>query len=284
MKKKIFISFIIIIVLLMIFGIATMFFIIQRDKNISLIQENVVIEYGNTYNPNIEELIDLSRYSFINSEKVRIESNIENGENKDYPEVGKYEINVYYNKKSLKQTIQVIDTTAPELSIKENIEIPFGTDLATYNFKELMSVSDLSEVKEYDINIDNVDSSCSGEYIAKVMVEDIYNNRTQKEFKVIIQEEKKETKEVTTQEQTKSSNSSKNSNEKKTTSNSKKTTKEDNSTKNSSSNTSKNEWTTDTHYGGEITDSAGNSGGYWEYGEELDLDGIDMSDWDIMNN
>lgn len=192
MKKKVFISFIIILFLLMICGIVFVMFLNERDNRISLIQDEVVIEYGNTYNPNIEELIDTLKYDFINLKEIRVENNIENEENKNYPAVGEYEVNVYYKRETLKQKIEVKDTVAPELSIKENIEIPFNTDISTYNFKELISVSDLSEVKDYDINLSNVDANSSGEYIAIVTIEDIYTNKTEKEFKIIVQEQPKE--------------------------------------------------------------------------------------------
>lgn len=192
MKKKVFISFIIILFLLMICGIVFVMFLNERDNRISLIQDEVVIEYGNTYNPNIEELIDTLKYDFINLKEIRVENNIENEENKNYPAVGEYEVNVYYKRETLKQKIEVKDTVAPELSIKENIEIPFNTDISTYNFKELISVSDLSEVKDYDINLSNVDANSSGEYIAIVTIEDIYTNKTEKKFKIIVQEQPKE--------------------------------------------------------------------------------------------
>lgn len=191
MKKKVFISFIIILFLLMICGIVLVIFLNEMDNRISLIKDEVVIEYGNTYNPNIEELIDTSKYDFINLKEIRIENNIENEKNKNYPAVGEYEVNVYYKRKTLKQKIEIKDTVAPELSIKENIEIPFNTDLSTYNFKELINVSDLSEVKEYDINLNNINTNVSGEYIAIVTIEDIYSNKAEKEFKIIVQEQPK---------------------------------------------------------------------------------------------
>ena len=125
MKKKVLMGFIIILFLVIIFGITYMLFLEKRNNGISLIKDNVVIEYGNAYNPNIEELVDLSKYKFINQQEISIENNIENEKDKDYPAVGEYEINVYYKKKILKQKIEVKDTTAPELSVKDNIEIPF---------------------------------------------------------------------------------------------------------------------------------------------------------------
>lgn len=194
MKKRIFVVFIIIFILLMISGIGVMSFVNERDKSILLLQDNVVIEYGNTYNPTISEVIDLSKYDFINLDNVILKTNIENEEGKEYPAVGEYEVDINYKNVNLKQKIEVKDTIAPELSIKDNIEIPFDTDLATYNFQELISVSDLSKVSDYDIDTSNINVSSSGEYVAKVSVTDIYLNKTEKEFKVRVQEKVQEEK------------------------------------------------------------------------------------------
>ena len=191
MKKKIFISLIIILFLLIIFGIIVKLYFYKRDSKIILMQDNVVIEYGNKYNPKIEELIDLSKYSFIDLQEIRVENNIKNEKDKDYPAVGEYEINVYYKNKKLNQKIEVKDTIAPEISINDNIEIPYNTDLTTYNFKELVNVSDLSEIREYNIDFSNVNSGLSGEYSAKIIIEDIYSNKAEKEFKIIIKEKEK---------------------------------------------------------------------------------------------
>lgn len=188
MKRKIFISFIIVIILI---SIVEGLLVLRFSDNISLIKDEVIIEYGNTYNPNLKELIDLSENSFINLDKIRIENNIENEKDKAYPAVGEYEISVYYKKKTLKQKVKVLDTIAPELSIKD-VEIPANTDLATYNFKELINVSDLSEVKDYEMNLNNVNASLGGEYVAKVSVEDTYSNKVEKEFKITIKEKEKE--------------------------------------------------------------------------------------------
>lgn len=191
MKKKIFISLIIILFLLIIFGIIVKLYFYKRDSKIILMQDNVVIEYGNKYNPKIEELIDLSKYSFIELQEIRVENNIKNEKDKDYPAVGEYEINVYYKNKKLNQKIEVKDTIAPEIFINDNIEIPYNTDLTTYNFKELVNVSDLSEIREYNIDFSNVNSGLSGEYSAKIIIEDIYSNKTEKAFKIIIKEKEK---------------------------------------------------------------------------------------------
>ena len=192
MKKRVFISFIILLLIVLIFSVIYLIYIEKRDSKISLKKEYINVEYGNTYSPNIDELIDLSKYNFINKENIRIENNIQNENEKDYPAVGEYEIDVYYKNKCLKQNINVIDTIKPELSIKDNIEIPFNTDLNSYNFKELVNVADLSQVKDCYFDFSNVNPDVSGEYIAKVSVEDIYSNKTEKEFKIIVQENKNE--------------------------------------------------------------------------------------------
>lgn len=191
MKKRVFISFIILLLVVLIFSIIYLIYIEKRDSKVSLEKEYVCVEYGNTYNPNIDELIDFTKYSFINKDNIRVENNIQNENEKDYPAVGKYEINVYYKNKCLKQNIEVIDTIKPELSIKESIEIPFNTDLNSYNFKESVNITDLSQVKDCYFDFSNVNSNASGEYIAKVSVEDIYSNKSEKEFKIIVQENEK---------------------------------------------------------------------------------------------
>lgn len=214
MKKKVCIGLIVILFLVIILAITFMLFLEKRDNEISLIKDNVVIEYGNAYNPNIEELVDLSKYKFINQQEISIENNIENEKDKDYPAVGEYEINVYYKKKILKQKIEVKDTTAPELSVKDNIEIPFGTDLSTFDFKNYIVASDLSELKDYAIDLSKIDSNASGEYETVVAIEDIYGNKTEKNIKIKIlekMEEKTEKKDNTTPKQSSSKNEVSNS-------------------------------------------------------------------------
>ena len=191
MKKRVFISFLILLLVVIIFSVIYLIYIEKRDSKISLKKEYISVEYGNTYNPNIDDLIDLSKYSFINKNNIRIESNIQNENEKDYPAVGKYEINVYYKEMCLKQKIEVIDTINPELSVKESIEIPFNTNLESYDFKECINATDLSQMKDYIFDFSNVNSGVSGEYTAKVSVEDIYGNKNEKNFKVIIKEENK---------------------------------------------------------------------------------------------
>ena len=114
--------------------------------------------------------------------------NEENG----YPDVGEYNIHIYYKEIELIQNVIVKDSISPKIEINEKFELPYNTDLENYNFKDYIKVSDLSETKEYNIDFSNVNKEVAGEYTATIEVEDIYNNKSQKEFKIIIQEKQEE--------------------------------------------------------------------------------------------
>lgn len=213
MKKKVF-PIIILLIIILTITIGMIVFIRQRDNSISLIQDYITIEYGETYNPTLEELINLTEYNYINPQKVKIESNIKNEDNKEFPATGTYQVYVYYKDKILIQTVEFKDTVAPELSIQENVEIEKDTDLSTFDFGDYISIFDLSEMKDYKIEFSGVNTSISGEYIAKISIEDIYGNKSEKEFKIIIPEvtEQKEVKKDTITEKNTDSTSTINSN------------------------------------------------------------------------
>lgn len=192
MKKKVVIVSVIAIFIIVACVFASYGYQNYRDSQISLLQDNVVIEYGKSYEPKIDELIDMNKFYFIDVSKVTINSEIKNQKEKDYPAVGSYLIHIYYKDIELIQNIEIKDTTIPELTVSEKVEIPYDTDLQNYDFKEHIKVNDLSETKEYTIDFSNVNNQMAGEYIAKVEVEDIYSNKTQKELKIIIQEKPEE--------------------------------------------------------------------------------------------
>lgn len=238
MKKKILKIILFMVIVLLILSIGVLIFINERDKTIDLIDDFKQIEYGQIYNPSVDELIDLNKYSFIDKSKVIIEFEDE----KDYSKVGDYIIKVKYKKLVLIQNVKVVDTIAPEISIDEKIEIDQDTDLTKYDFVSHAKVSDLSETKELKIDYSNVDSTKPGEYIAKVSVEDIYDNYSEKEFKVSIlevikQEELEEQAEVK-KETTKNTSKTVTTNTK-TSSNNKTNSKQESSSKNTTITTSK---------------------------------------------
>ena len=204
--KKIFLKIILsLLILFLVVGFLLEIFIKERDKKICLKEEYKKIEYGESYNPKIEDLIDLERFEFLDKTKLLIESNIIMEENKTYASIGTYNINVLYKDIKLVQVVEVIDTTKPELSIKEIIEVDYATDLSTYDFKQFITTSDLSELKDYIIDLSKVNSNVSGEYETVISIEDVYGNKAEKQFKIKILEkieevvEKEESKvEVTT--------------------------------------------------------------------------------------
>lgn len=90
-----------------------------------------------------------------------------------------------YKKKSLKQSVIVKDTKAPEVVLPADIELLQGTDLTTFDFKSLMNISDLSEIS-IEIDTSKIDINTPGQYDFYVTVKDKYNNETKKTGKVTI--------------------------------------------------------------------------------------------------
>lgn len=143
----------------------------------------VNIEYGTTYTPELKDIV--KDYKDFNKNDLEIINNIPNEKDKTYPAVGKYSITVKYKKKSLKQSVIVKDTKAPEVVLPADIEILQGTDLTTFNFKSLMNISDLSETS-IEIDTSKVDMNAAGQYDFNVTVKDKYNNVSKKTGKVTI--------------------------------------------------------------------------------------------------
>lgn len=188
MKKKIIIISLVIVFIISVIIIGFYIYIDYRDSKISLKSESIEIEYGESYNPSINDLIDINKFDFINLDKISINNEMIINNEKGYTEVGEYSVHVYYKDLDLVQKVIVKDSTSPEVNVSEKIELPYNTDLSNYDFSEYIKITDLSETKEYNIDFSNVNKEIPGEYTAIVEVEDIYNNKSQKEFKIIIQE------------------------------------------------------------------------------------------------
>ena len=64
--KKLFLKIILsLLILFLTFGILLEIFIKERDKTICLKEDYKKIEYGENYNPKIEDLIDLEKFKFL---------------------------------------------------------------------------------------------------------------------------------------------------------------------------------------------------------------------------
>lgn len=164
----------------------------DTSPDLSLKKEVVTVEYGQTYNPVFDQLVktkglDKDDVKYLKN-NVKIKNGIKNEDQKDYPAVGKYKVTVKYKDETKTVKVTVKDTTAPELNVPDNTEVVKGTDLSTFDFKSLMSATDLAQLNEIQIDYSSVDVNTAGEYTAKASVEDVNKNKTEKEFKVTVVE------------------------------------------------------------------------------------------------
>lgn len=146
----------------------------------------VNVEYGMTYKPKLKDIV--KNYKDFNKDDLEIINKIPNEKDKTYPAVGKYTITVKYKKKSLKQSVIVKDTKAPEFVLPANMELLQGTGLDTLDYnslKSLMNISDLSEIS-IEIDTSKIDINTPGQYDFNVTVKDKYNNETKKTGKVTV--------------------------------------------------------------------------------------------------
>ena len=153
---------------------------------LELKKNKVNVEYGTTYNPKLKDII--KDYKDFDKDDLDIINKIPDEKDKTYPAVGKYSITVKYKKKSLKQTVIVKDTKAPEFVLPANMELLQGTGFNTFDYnslKSLMNISDLSEIS-IEIDTSKIDINTPGQYDFNVTVKDKYNNATKKTSKVTV--------------------------------------------------------------------------------------------------
>lgn len=155
----------------------------MSGPKLALNKEKVTVEYGTQYKPELKDIV--KDYKDFDKKSLKLINKIPNEKDKTYPAVGKYTITVKYKKKSLKQSVIVKDTKAPEVGVPADIEILQGTDLATFDFKSLMNVSDASETT-IDVDTSKVDVNTPAQYDINVTVTDKHGNKTVKAGKVTI--------------------------------------------------------------------------------------------------
>lgn len=155
----------------------------MSGPKLALNKEKVTVEYGTQYKPELKDIV--KDYKDFDKKSLQLINKIPNEKDKTYPAVGKYTITVKYKKKSLKQNVIVKDTKAPEVAVPADIEVLQGTDLATFDFKSLMSISDASETT-IDVDTSKVDVNTPAQYDINVTVTDKHGNKTVKAGKVTI--------------------------------------------------------------------------------------------------
>ena len=155
----------------------------MSGPKLALNKEKVTVEYGTQYKPELKDIV--KDYKDFDKKSLKLINKIPNEKDKTYPAVGKYTITVKYKKNSLKQSVIVKDTKAPEVAVPADIEILQGTDLATFDFKSLMNVSDASETT-IDVDTSKVDVNTPAQYDINVTVTDKHGNKTVKAGRVTI--------------------------------------------------------------------------------------------------
>lgn len=155
----------------------------MSGPKLALNKEKVTVEYGTQYKPELKDIV--KDYKDFDKKSLQLINKIPNEKDKTYPAVGKYTITVKYKKKSLKQSVIVKDTKAPEVAVPADIEILQGTDLATFDFKSLMNVSDVSETI-IDVDTSKVEVNTPAQYDINVTVTDKHGNKTVKAGKITV--------------------------------------------------------------------------------------------------
>ena len=163
-------------------GVGGMTYLLS-GPTLELKNDKVNVEYGTTYTPKLKDIV--KDYKDFNKDDLEIINKIPNEKNKTYPAAGKYTITVRYKKKSLKQTVIVKDTKAPEVVVPADIDILQGTNLSAFDFKSLINISDLSEIS-IEVDTSKIDMNTPGQYDINVTVKDKYNNETKKTSKVTV--------------------------------------------------------------------------------------------------
>lgn len=178
-KKKTIIVSIITIVL-----IAVYFLLFYNKSNnqdkiiVSLKNDYLIFEYGEEVYLNVDEILSSSSEKYIIStdeESIIFENNVALTINEENLSVGKYDF-YFENDESLKFSVEVVDSIAPEIIVEEIIVVqknPEDFDLELYF--EIVELSDysISYTNEYDVAME-------GEYEIIVNVADEYNNAYEK--------------------------------------------------------------------------------------------------------
>ena len=166
----------------------------KQDKNVlKLKQDQFIVEYGDSISldPRVYLKEDINN-DIISNTEVEILGDKKYEAGKEYFAVGDYQIQLTYEDEKIQTQVTVKDTTIPILNIPATIEIPKNTDLSKYDFKSLITASDLSQLTDLKFDTSKVDMTKKGEYQATVSVEDSSKNKAEKTFTIKVVAELKE--------------------------------------------------------------------------------------------
>lgn len=175
----------------------------DTSPKLQLKKNTINLEYGKEFKADFDTLVDTKGLNKEDKEylkkNLKIKSDIKNDtesvtkedgttEEKDrgFAKVGDYKVNLTYKDETKTVKVVVKDTTAPEITAPENIEILQGTDLATFDFKSLIRVTDLAPLNELTVDYSTVDVNIPADYMVKANIEDINGNKSEKDVKVTV--------------------------------------------------------------------------------------------------
>ncbi len=164
---------------------------IEDKVELALLDQEINVEYGDVYEPELRELLNLEDLTeeeitkileAITVEKsIELEKDSESNE-LSYMSIGEHTVILSYNDQTLTQTIKVSDTTAPSVEAKE---VSIKTDVKSIKAEDYLTVTDLSKTT---ITLDDsaVKYGTAGTYEANVTVTDASGNKTETKLKVVI--------------------------------------------------------------------------------------------------
>ena len=175
----------------------------DTSPKLQLKKNTIILEYGKEFKADFDTLVDTKGLNKEDKEylkknlkiKTDIKNDIETVTNEDgtteekdrgFAKVGDYKVNLTYKDETKTVKVVVKDTTAPEITVPENIEILQGTDLTTFDFKSLITITDLAPMNELTIDYSTVDINVPAEYMVKASIEDTNGNRAEKDAKVTV--------------------------------------------------------------------------------------------------
>lgn len=175
----------------------------DTSPKLELKKKQINLEYGKEFKADFDTLVDTKGLNKEDKEylkkNLKIKSDIKNDtesvtkedgttEEKDrgFAKVGDYKVNLTYKDETKTVKVVVKDTTAPEITAPENIEILQGTDLATFDFKSLIIATDLATMNELTVDYSTVDINVPAEYTVKANIEDTNGNKAEKDVKITV--------------------------------------------------------------------------------------------------
>lgn len=195
-------------VVLAIFLVIGIWYLVERNANKwDLKADEITVEYGEVYEPSLEDLIDIEKYSNVTNNNTTIQVNATyeidiNNDNKPmvYYAVGDYDISVshkieyklfgatlFSSDDTKKISLLIRDTVVPVFDENIPTEIEIYKDCEIENIEETFKATDLAPIT-ITIDKENIDFATVGEYTTNVYALDKHDNVANKEIKVKVLE------------------------------------------------------------------------------------------------